>query len=62
VVQPGRAAVQPPESHRNGASEAGGLPRAADERKRRSAKLMAALERHEEAKSGLAMERSGRQC
>jgi hypothetical protein len=34
----------------------------ADERKRWSAKLMAALERSEEAKSGLAMEISGRQC
>jgi hypothetical protein len=40
----------------------GGSPRAAGERKRRSAKLIAALERHEEANSGLAMERSGRQC
>jgi hypothetical protein len=40
----------------------GGSPRAAGERKRRSAKLMAALERSKEAKSGLAMERSGRQC
>jgi hypothetical protein len=40
----------------------GGSPRAAEERKRRSAKLMAALERSEEAKSGLAMERSGWQC
>jgi hypothetical protein len=41
---------------------AGGSLRAADERKRRSSKLMAALERSEEAKSGLAMERSRRQC
>jgi hypothetical protein len=41
---------------------AGGSLRAADERKRRSAKLMAALERREEAKSGLAMERSRRRC
>jgi hypothetical protein len=41
---------------------AGGSLRVADERKRRSAKLMAALERSEEAKSGLAMERSGWQC
>jgi hypothetical protein len=39
-----------------------GSPRATDERKRRSTKLMAALERSEEAKSGLAMERRGRQC
>jgi hypothetical protein len=31
----------------------------ADERKRQSAKLMTALERSEEAMSGLAMERSG---
>jgi hypothetical protein len=41
---------------------AGGSLRAVDERKRRPTKLMAALERSEEAKSGLAMERSGRQC
>jgi hypothetical protein len=40
----------------------GGSPRAAGERKRRSAKLIAALERCEEANSGLAMERSRRQC
>jgi hypothetical protein len=60
AAQPGRAAAQPSESHWNGASVARGSPRAADERKRRSAKLIAALERSEEAKSGLAMERSGR--
>jgi hypothetical protein len=40
----------------------GRSPRAADEGKRRSVKLMAALARREEAKSGLEMERSGRQC
>jgi hypothetical protein len=62
AVQPRRAVVQPPESHRNGASVAGGSLRAADERKRWSAKLMAALERREEANSRLAMEISGRQC
>jgi hypothetical protein len=38
---------------------AGGSLRAVDERKRRPTKLM---ERSEEAKCGLAMERSGRQC
>jgi hypothetical protein len=37
-------------------------PRAADERKRWSAKHMVAVERSEEAKSGLVMERRGRQC
>jgi hypothetical protein len=43
-------------------SDGRGSPRATDDRKRRSAKLMAALERHEESKNGLAMERSGLQC
>jgi hypothetical protein len=62
AARPRCAAAQPPESHWNGTSMAGGSLRAADERKRRSAKLMAALERSKEAKSGLAMERSGRLC
>jgi hypothetical protein len=52
----------PPESRQNGASVVVGSPRAANERKRRSAKLMVAFERREEAKSGLPVERSGRQC
>jgi hypothetical protein len=54
--------AQPLESHWNGTSVVEGSLRVADERKRRSAKLMAALERSEEAKSGLEMERSGWQC
>jgi hypothetical protein len=48
--------AQPRESHWNGTLVAGVSPRAADERKRWSVKLMAALERSEEAKSGLALE------
>jgi hypothetical protein len=62
AAQPGCAVAQPPESHWNGTSVAGGSLRAADERKRRSANLMAALERSKEAKSELAMERSGWLC
>jgi hypothetical protein len=62
VAQPVHVVAQLPESHWNGALVAGGSPQAADERKRRSTKFMAALERSEEAKSGLGMERSRRQC
>jgi hypothetical protein len=53
--------VQLPESHQNGTPMAGASPRAADERKRQSAKLMVALKKHEEAKSGLAVETSRQQ-
>jgi hypothetical protein len=62
VAQPMHVVAQLPESHWNGASVAGGSPRVANGSKRRSAKLIASLERSEEAKSGLVMERSGRQC